>query len=224
MINNFLKTKIEMMKRIFLLGMMIFALNSVDAQLLKYGLRIGGGTTSINAEPQDVFSPADSLRMTLGSSHFGFHVGGFARVTVKNLFFQPEILFNTRGHDYTVYDIDGNLERVLNDRFTTLDLPLIVGYRFSSLRFQAGAIGSMTLTNSNDLINYFQEQEDLVSTLQGFNWGWQAGLGLDISKFMIDIKYEGNFQRIGNDITIDGQTYNFDGRANRFIVTFGYIF
>lgn len=213
-----------MMKRLFLLVMMVFALNSVDAQLLKYGLRLGGGTTSIDAEPQDVFSPSDSLLMTLGSSHFGFHVGGFARVTVKNLFFQPEVLFNTRGHDYTVYDIDGNLERVLNDRFTTLDIPLIVGYKFSSLRFQAGAIGSMTLTNSNDLVNYFQEQEDLVSTLQGFNWGWQAGLGLDISKFMIDIKYEGNFQRVGNDITIDGNTYNFDGRANRFIVTFGYSF
>jgi hypothetical protein len=41
---------------------------------------------------------------------------------------------------------------------------------------------------------------------------------------MIDIKYEGNFQRVGNDITIDGNTYNFSGRANRFLVTFGYTF
>ena len=212
------------MKRIFLLAMMVFALNSVDAQLLKYGLRVGGGTTSINATPQDVFSPSDSVLMTLASSHFGFHVGGFARVTVKNLFFQPEVLFNTKGHDYTVYDIDGNLQEVLQDRFSTLDIPLIVGYKFSSLRFQAGPVGSMTLTNRNEMVDYFQEQEDFVSTLQGFNWGWQAGLGLDISKFMIDIKYEGNFQSVGNDITIDGNTYNFDGRANRFIVTFGYSF
>ncbi|MFK7949302.1 MAG: porin family protein [Saprospiraceae bacterium] len=212
------------MKKIFLLAMMVFALNSVDAQLLKYGLRVGGGTTSIDATPQDIFSPSDSLLMTLGSSHFGFHVGGFARVTVKNLFFQPEVLFNTRGHDYTVYDTDGNIQEVLEDRFSTLDIPLIIGYKFSSLRFQAGPVGSMTLTNANDLVDYFQEQEDLVSTLQGFNWGWQVGLGLDISKFMIDIKYEGNFQPVGNGITIDGNTYDFDGRANRFIVTFGYSF
>lgn len=224
MISNFFKNKNDMMKRFFLLAMMTFALNSADAQLLKYGLRVGGGTTSVDAEPQNVFSPSDSVLMTLSSSHFGFHVGGFARVTVKDFFFQPEVLFNTRGHDYTIYDLDGNLERVAEDRFTTLDLPLIVGYKFSSLRFQAGPVGSMTLTNSNELVEYFQEQEDLVSTLQGFNWGWQAGLGLDISKFMIDIKYEGNFQRVGNDITIDGNTYNFDGRTNRFIVTFGYSF
>ena len=71
---------------------------------------------------------------------------------------------------------------------------------------------------------YFDEQKDLVSTLQGFNWGWQAGLGLDIAKFVIDIKYEGNFQRVGNNIIIDGNTYDFNGRANRFIVTFGYAF
>lgn len=212
------------MKKICLLVLMVFALNTVDAQLLKYGVRFGGGTTSINSTPQDLFSSTDSLKATLGSSHFGIHVGGFARVTVGNVFFQPEVLFNTKGHDYTIYDVNGNQTEILEDRFTSLDIPLIVGYKFSSLRFQAGAIGSMTLSNNNDMIEYFGEQEDLVSTLQGFNWGWQAGLGLDISKFMIDIKYEGNFQRVGNDITIDGNTYNFDGRANRFIVTFGYRF
>jgi hypothetical protein len=214
-----------MTKKICLLALMVFALNSVDAQdIFKYGLRIGGGTTSINGTPQDVFNGVDSLKMTIGSSNFGIHVGGFARVTLGSVFIQPELLFNTKGHEYTVYGLQGNVLQVLDDRFTTIDVPIIVGYKFSSLRFQAGAVGSMTLTNSNDLVDYFKEQDDLVSTLQGFNWGWQAGLGLDISKFMIDIKYEGNFQKIGNDIVIDGNTYNFDGRANRFLVTFGYSF
>jgi|AntRauTorckE5430_2_1112549.scaffolds.fasta_scaffold01922_5 hypothetical protein len=214
-----------MTKKICLLALLVFTLNSVDAQdIFKYGFRFGGGTTAINGTPQDVFNGTDSLKMTLGSSNFGIHVGGFARVTLGNVFIQPEILFNTKGHEYTVYGLQGNVLQVLEDRFTTIDVPIIVGYKFSSLRFQAGAIGSMTLTNTNDMVNYFQEQEDLVSTLQGLNWGWQVGLGLDISKFMIDIKYEGNFQRIGNDIVIDGNTYNFDGRANRFLVTFGYSF
>lgn len=214
-----------MTKKICLLALMIFALNSVDAQdIFKYGLRIGGGTTSINATPQDVFNGTDSLKMTLGSSNFGIHVGGFARVTLGSVFVQPELLFNTKGHEYTVYGLQGDVLQVLDDRFTTLDLPIIVGYKFSSLRFQAGAIGSMTLTNKNDLVDYFKAQKDVVSTLQGLNWGWQAGLGLDISKFMIDIKYEGNFQKVGSDIVIDGNTYNFDGRANRFLVTFGYSF
>lgn len=212
------------MKKICLLAVMIFALNSVvNAQMFKYGVRFGGATTSIDANTQDILNGTDSLKASLGSTHFGVHVGGFARVTVKNFFIQPEVLFNTKGHDYTIYDAQGNQE-ILNDKFSSLDIPIIVGYKFSSLRFQAGAIGSMTLTNSNDLVDYFKEQEDLVSTLQGFNWGWQAGLGLDISKFMIDLKYEGSFERIGNDIVIDGNTYNFDGRANRFIVTFGYSF
>jgi hypothetical protein len=214
-----------MTKKICLLVLMVFALNSVDAQnIFKYGFRIGGGTTSINATPQDVFDGVDSLKMTLGSSNFGIHVGGFARVTIKNLFIQPELLFNTKGHEYTVYDLNGNVKEVLDDRFTTLDLPIMVGYKFSSLRFQAGPVGSMTLTNRNDMVDYFKAQDDLVSTLQGLNWGWQAGLGLDISKFMIDIKYEGNFKKVGNDIVIDGNTYNFNGRANRFLVTFGYSF
>lgn len=213
------------MKRFFLLVMTIFALNTADAQLLKYGLRVGGGTTSVrNSDAVNLYDGTDSLVMKMGSSHFGFHVGGFARVTVKDFFVQPEVLFNTRGHNYTAFNLSNNTQEILDDRFSTLDIPIIVGYKFSSLRFQAGPVGSLTLTNTNDLIERFDEQEDLVATLQGFNWGWQAGIGLDISKFMIDIKYEGNFQSIGNDITIDGNTYDFNGRANRFLVTFGYSF
>jgi hypothetical protein len=214
-----------MMKRIFLLAIMIFALNSVDAQLLKYGLRVGAATSSVaDSEALKFSDGADSLLMKMESSHFGFHVGGFARVTVKDFFIQPEVLFNTRGHNYTLANLSTSQQQILDDRFSTLDIPIIVGYKFSALRFQAGAVGSMTLTNTNDLVEFFDEQKDLVSTLQGFNWGWQAGLGLDIAKFVIDIKYEGNFQRVGNNIIIDGNTYDFNGRANRFIVTFGYAF
>ncbi len=214
-----------MIKKICLLAVMIFALNNVDAQdFFKYGVRFGGATTAVNADYQDVFNGTDSLKMTLGSSNFGIHVGGFARLTLGPVFLQPEVLFNTKGNEYTVYNLQGDVLQVLDDRFTSLDVPIIVGYKFSALRFQAGAIGSMTLTNKNDLVDYFNEQKDVVSTLQGFNWGWQAGLGLDISKFMIDLKYEGNFQKIGTDIMIDGNTYNFNGRSNRFIVTFGYRF
>jgi hypothetical protein len=216
----------KIMKKVLLFGLFLFALSNANAQMFQYGVRLGAATTSINSTPQTIkgYNNTDSLAMQLQSSNFGIHVGGFARVTVGPIFFQPEVLFNTKSQEYTIVGLQDNQEQVLEDRFTSLDVPLIVGYKMSALRLQAGVIGSMTLTNSNDLIEHFSTQEDLVSTLQGFNWGWQTGLGLDISKFIIDIKYEGNFQRVGNDIQLYGRTYNFDGRTNRFIVTFGYRF
>ncbi len=215
-----------MIKKVLFLGLMIFMVNSADAQLFKYGLRLGGATTAIDATAQTIqgSNSTDSLLVNLQSSDFGIHAGLFARVTVADIFIQPEILFNTKSQEYTVYNLQSDTEQVLEDKFTSLDIPIIVGYKFSSLRFQGGVVGSMVLTNSNDLIEYFSTQEDLVTSLEGFNWGWQLGLGLDISKFMIDLRYEGNFNRIADDITLYGNTYNFDARVNRFLVTFGYSF
>lgn len=210
------------------LGLMLLAMNSAEAQTFKYGLRFGGATTAVNAKDQNIegYDGADSLIINLQSSNFGIHVGGFARVGYKDVYIQPEILFNTKSQEYTIANIqDPSIAaEVLEDKFTSLDIPVMVGYKYSSLRFQGGVIGSMILTNSNDLVDYFSTQEDLVSSLEGFNWGWQAGLGLDIGKFMIDLKYEGNFNKVAEDITLYGKTYNFDARVNRFLVTFGYAF
>jgi len=227
MIIHTTNSKIDMMiRKILFLGLMVFIVNSADAQLFKYGLRLGGATTAINANPQTIrgINNTDSLLINLQSSNFGIHAGAFARVTVKDIYIQPEILFNTKSQEYTVYNLQAETEQVLEDRFTSLDIPIMVGYKYSSLRFQGGVIGSMVLTNSNELIEYFSTQDDLVTSLEGFNWGWQVGLGLDISKFMIDLRYEGSFNNIANDITLYGNTYNFDARVNRFLVTFGYSF
>jgi hypothetical protein len=217
-----------MIKKILFLslGLMFLGMNSIDAQSFKYGLRFGGATTAIDATAQTIkgANNTDSLIVNLQSSNFGIHAGVFARVGVADFYIQPEVLFNTKSQEYTVYNLQAETENILEDKFTSLDIPIMLGYKYSSLRFQGGVIGSMVLTNSNDLIEYFATQEDLVTSLEGFNWGWQAGLGLDIGKFMIDLKYEGNFNRVANDITLYGNTYNFDARLNRFIVTFGYSF
>lgn len=215
-----------MIKKILFLGLMLSAITSADAQLFKYGLRLGGATTAIDATTQNITGTngMDSLLVNLQSSNFGIHAGVFARVKFLDFYLQPEVLFNTKSQEYTVYNLQDETEKVLEDKFTSLDIPIIVGYKYSSLRFQGGVIGSMVLTNSNDLIDYFATQEDLVTSLEGFNWGWQAGIGLDIGKFMIDLKYEGNFNKVAEDITLYGNTYNFDARVNRFLVTFGYSF
>jgi hypothetical protein len=217
-----------MIKKILFLGLMLLAMSSVEAQSFKYGLRLGGATTAVNATDQKItgVNGTDSLLMNLQSSNFGIHVGGFARVTIKDIYIQPEVLFNTKSQEYRIANIDDPTieQQILEDKFTSLDIPVMVGYKYSSLRLQGGVIGSLILTNSNDLVEKFSANEDLVTALEGFNWGWQVGLGLDIGKFMIDLKYEGHFNDIADDITLYGQTYNFDARINRFLVTFGYSF
>ena len=54
--------------------------------------------------------------------------------------------------------------------------------------------------------------------------GWQAGIGLDIWKFSIDMRYEDNFTNFGEHIRFFGTTYAFSDRPSRLIGTVGFRF
>jgi hypothetical protein len=57
---------------------------------------------------------------------------------------------------------------------------------------------------------------------QEMTYGWQAGIGFDVWKFLLDLKYEGNFTKYGDHIRVFGNDYDFDSRPGRFLVTLGF--
>jgi hypothetical protein len=54
--------------------------------------------------------------------------------------------------------------------------------------------------------------------------GWQGGIGIEIKKFLLDVRYEGNLSKFGNHITVAGQDYSFDDRVSRLVFTLGVAF
>lgn len=55
-------------------------------------------------------------------------------------------------------------------------------------------------------------------------FGVQGGLGIDISKLTIDLRYETNLSSLGNGITVDGKTYDYDKRASQISLSLGILF
>ena len=73
-------------------------------------------------------------------------------------------------------------------------------------------------TRNGDGLDYL-----VPSDFGNIQWQWQAGLGVDVFMFAIDVRYFGGLNDLVNkDVTIDVGTYKITSRSNLFQVTVGW--
>jgi hypothetical protein len=147
----------------------------------------------------------------------GWHAGVFARVGLSSLYIQPEILISQSGGGINIDSAGTVTKGTLT--FSNLDVPIMIGYKFAKiLRVNAGPVFSYMLSNkaSDNVRNWDQKYK--TGTI-----GYQAGIGLDISKILIDLKYQGNLSKLGDSVTIPGtsQSFNTDMKNSQIILSVG---
>ncbi len=197
---------------------MIFAIlmaANVSSQL-RYGLRGGVNTAYFNAK--DVITDENVRISTLNDATLGFHVGAMAQVNFLGMFIQPELLFSSIGSEVRVVDLeDDAVSRIRSQNYSKLDFPVLVGKRFGPARVGIGPVGTIMLSTNSEL-NELGYREKFNSA----TFGYQIGIGLDVlSRFALDVKYEGNLSRLGNGIMIGGQEQEFDLRSRQIILSVG---
>lgn len=201
-----------------MLSLTVLMLNTADAQF-KYGIRVGGATTDIST--QDILTQ-DDLKLAFRDAGFGIHFGAFARVKLGPVYVQPELLYNSFSTEYTLDDLSdpNQAQELLTETYRNLDIPIMIGWKAGMFRIQAGPVGSILLSKTTDLteIDTFEE------AASNLTFGYQAGVGVDIGKILLDVKYEGSLSKFGDGITIGGQDFTFDGRVSRFVFTLGFAF
>lgn len=208
-----------------LLGVFAFSLFAQKKGDFKFGIRGGVSTTEISAEELLVINAEDMalLKLSIQEANYGYHFGIFAQVNAGSFFIQPEILFNSNTVDFKVVDLTVNeaVPEILNEKYQYLDIPLMLGFKlFNTLRLQGGPVGHVFLNNTSDLVDISGYEEEF----ERFTYGYQAGIGLDFWKFVIDLKYEGNFNNFGSHINIDGRAYEFNQAPTRLVATVGIAF
>jgi hypothetical protein len=156
-----------------------------------------------------------------------FVVGVFARFG-KKIYVQPEINWLTQGSVFK-YPSFGNLSPIeQNIKLNTIQVPLNIGWRMINLeivniRIFAGVVANFitntTITTSGGDSNYY----DALPTEDDFGktqWQWDAGVGVDVLMFAIDVKYMGGMNNILKDFSYDGNTLS--SKSNLFMVTLGW--
>ncbi len=188
-----------------------------EAQL-KFGIR--GGISSSNIKLKEFDNP--DYKLDYKSSQVGFHFGVISQLKFGMFVLQPELLFSSVRTDLAFTDLTAAepIEKIGKQSFNKLDLPIIAGVKFGPLKLQAGPVASVILNSKSDLL----KENGIKQTYKGMTIGYQAGLGLELGSLLLDVKYEGNFSKYGDGITIGGESYNFDQRISQLILSFGFLF
>jgi hypothetical protein len=196
----------------------IFALISVSAfSQIKLGVRAGLSSSSVSAS--DVTQNGYQIS-SLSNAKVGFQGGLMLQIAFAGAYIQPEMLLSSTGGEVQVKDITST--KVINQKFTKLDIPVIVGKKFGPLRLGLGPVASIILNKPSDAIDF--SGTSVQSKFHNATFGYQLDLGLDIWKLAFDVKYEGNFSALGNGVNIGSNTYKFDSRNRQWIFGVGLFF
>jgi opacity protein-like surface antigen len=197
------------MKSLWLTILAIITLQvSAHAQ---FTLGIKGGISSSKVSIEGEGSSAqyrDSENIT------GYHAGLFTRVQFAGLFIQPEALLASSGGKITFYDQTATTPTGSEEefKFSRLDVPVMLGYNlFNFLRVQAGPVASIMLSE------YEGGNPDFESYKNKSDFGFQAGVGLDISSLTLDLRYERIKREFTSSLSSSPSINN-----DQFILSLGY--
>ncbi len=152
-----------------------------------------------------------------GDAEFGFQYGLFARfkVPVIGLYVQPELLFSSTESTITSSAQDVDLS------FNRIDVPIMIGGKIGPLRINAGP--SLSFLTNAEYESAGAAAIDIKDNYSSTTVGFQAGIGVDILKFVIDLKYEGSLgEKFGESITVGGNSFATDERASQIVLGIGF--
>ncbi|MET4080957.1 hypothetical protein ABIB40_000902 [Pedobacter sp. UYP30] len=179
------------MKKLTLLMAMVaaFAVNT-QAQTFNLGIKAGVNLAKIDADYAKT------------ENRLGYQLGAWARVGVASFYIQPEAYIGTKDNRFLSFQNNGNeVTAVGTAKFTTLDVPVLFGTSIGSknlnFRLMAGPAITLLLNDRSTFSSAYDELKDFKSyKKQAFSI--QAGAGVDILKFSVDLRYVAGLSNLSN--------------------------
>jgi hypothetical protein len=205
------------MKKIILALVLILAISSGKESFGQLNLKIG---PKVGFNASQLHTNLDSVSSQFKS---GFQLGIFVRLG-KKVYLQPELYYTTKGGVF-----ESNVSNwKQNIKIGSLDVPVLVGVSFINsellnIRILAGPVASFVVNKSIEEENGITgpvEKADIKTA----NWYIQAGAGIDLWKFTLDIRYQIGLNKIISDVTYSNQTVNFNTSNNVWVVSLGFKF
>lgn len=212
-----------MNKRVVLVILMIAASLSASAGggLLQFGVKAG-----ITSQSVDIMHPDAGLNKLASDGRAGFQIGVISRVNLAMFHIQPELIYSINSYKLIAAPTgQGSEDRKISTskvRTSTVEMPVMVGLRLLFLRISAGPVFNLMTDNT--------VKSEKNSTLHGVEIikptiSFAAGLGADIGKVNIDLRYYGQFKRPLQNIKIaDQPDHNYKTKMRCWALSLGYMF
>ena len=193
------------MKKTIVLGLIAACVGtfSAKAQDFKLGLKAGFNVTNLKAD-KSIFENDNSV---------GYLAGIFARLGGDKFYIQPEAYFTSKSATIHPEASDAGSELLKGDlKFTNIDVPILLGTKFPlgpiKLKLQAGPLFSFVVDENNpykeNVTGTFEELKNYKDKFSSL----VVGTGVDINKFLIDVRYEYGLGNISKNETAGKQTLN----------------
>ena len=174
------------------LGIMLMSTSAFSQVSVNFGPKVGINYSRLS------FSGAD--RRISNRYATGYQGGAFVRINIKRFYLQPEVLFNEKGSRIS---FDANQGNRLSGKvkLQSLDIPLLLGFKvidseLFNLRISAGTMNSLLLRDQSAVLNNLSPD----ARFRRSQFGYLAGLGIDLANLTLDARYEGGFQRINPEL------------------------
>lgn len=187
-----------------------------------FGLKAGLATESLREMRFDLSRQGrQDLGVAISDADYGFQFGALLRVPLFGRFgLQTEATFNSAKTDFQFDDPDQSGTVFLSERYNSLNVPVLASWGLAFLRFNAGPVGHFFVSSTSDLT----DADGRERTWDSFNLGYALGASVDISRITLDVRYDGNFSKYGEDFVLGGETFRIDQAARRWIGTIAYRF
>jgi len=196
------------MKKALIILLSLAFVFAAQAQSFQFGLKAGVNQSQLSKSPN-----------TINSDYTLSYVGGaYLQLSALGLLVMPEVLFTQRKGLFQ----DINTKQELVNSLTYMDVPLLVGYKLVIFRAYAGPNFQFLLDASQS----GSGTKDPNFSKASFNdavVGIQAGVGLNIWKICVDLRYDTNLSKVGKVVnTVSGTQVNYSTRASMYQLTVGY--
>jgi hypothetical protein len=210
-----------MKKLILVLIATMFVFTVSEAQFFNYGIKAGIGFSKLKMDDiTGIDNGSEVYDLITGESVTGYHVGLQTQIKIAMVVIKPELYFNAGGGTLEQVVENGATE-VLNVKFSRIDVPILAGVKLGPIRINAGPVGSFVISETTDLT---QIEPDFELFTNSMTWGFQAGLGLDVSKLSIDARYEGSLSKLGETFSVGSADFPLDARPSQWIISVGFWF
>lgn len=196
-----------MRKMLFILAVILFA-GQARSQTIALGVKAGINSSSLSTKISNYGTTDNTV---------GFVGGAYFRVGILGFIAQPEILYSQRKG---VFSVNG---KSVKNTLNYVDIPVLVGYKFLVFRVNAGPNFQFLVGTNQDAEQSVKDPNFAKSRFNSSAVGFQAGIGVDVSKISIDVRYDGCIGDLGKKyIDENGVETNYSTRASMWQFTLGY--
>jgi len=151
-------------------------------------------------------------------------IGVFMRIG-KKVYIQPEVNYMIQGSVFKFPSLS-NTEQDVN--LKSIQVPLSLGWQFINLkviklRIFGGATANFIVNKTIITTNGTAKDYLVPDNFNNIQWQYQAGIGIDVLMFALDVKYYGGINNLINgNVKYNDATHSITGASNVFEVTLGW--